>query len=89
MESILSNIKHEWKVYLLALWMVCLTAMLINLNTRIQALTRTVNEIDSTMDSIEGIVSGSDYTLGNLEKKVGALKNAVDKLTYRVKQQGR
>jgi hypothetical protein len=85
MESILNNIKHEWKVYLLAIWMVCLTAMLINFNARVDFLARKVNQIDSTLGGIEGIVSGSDYTLGNLEKKVEVLKAAVDKLTRRVK----
>jgi len=86
MESVRSNLRYEWKKYLIALWMICITAFVFHMDMKIRALVTRVQNINATMDSIEGIVSGSDYTLGNIEKKVVALEKSVSIISRRIKR---
>jgi hypothetical protein len=84
MESVRSNLRYEWKKYLIALWMICITAFVFHMDMKVRDLVTRVQNINATMGSIEGIVSGSDYTLGNLEKEVVALEKSVSIISRRV-----
>lgn len=84
MESVRSNLRYEWKKYLIALWMICITAFVFHMDMKVRQLVRRVQNIDATMGSIEGIVSGSDYTLGTIEKKVVALEKSVSIVSRKV-----
>jgi hypothetical protein len=86
MESVKSNLRYEWKKYLIALWMIGITALVFHMDMKVRQLVTKVQNIDATMSSIEGIVSGSDYTLGNIEKKVVALEKSVYTISRRVKR---
>jgi hypothetical protein len=86
MESVSSNLRYEWKKYLIAIWMICITAFVFHMDMKIRDLVTRAQNIDATMGSIEGIVSGSDYTLGNIEKKVAALEKSVSIISRRVKR---
>ena len=86
MESVRSNLRYEWKKYLIALWMICITAFVFHMDMKVRQLVTKVRNIDATMGSIEGIVIGSDYTLGNIEKKVVALEKSVSLISSRVKR---
>ena len=86
MESVKSNLRYEWKKYLIALWMICITAFVFHMDMKVRQLVTKVQNIDATMGSIEGIVSGSDYTLGNIEKKVATLEKSVSIISRRVKR---
>ena len=56
------------------------------MDMKIRDLVTRAQNIDATMGSTEGIVSGSDYTLGNIEKKVAALEKSVSIISRRVKR---
>jgi len=86
MESVRSNLRYEWKKYLIALWMICITAFVLHMDMKVRNLVTRVQNINATMGSIEGIVSGSDYTLGNIEKKVVALEKSVSIISRRIKR---
>jgi len=86
MESVKSNLRYEWKKYLIALWMIGITAFVFHMDMKVRQLVTKVQNIDATMGSIEGIVSGSDYTLGIIEKKVDALEKSVYTISRRVKR---
>jgi hypothetical protein len=86
MESVRSNLRYEWKKYLIALWMIGITAFVFQMDMKVRNLVTRVQNIDATMGSIEGIVSGSDYTLGNIEKKVVELEKSVSIISKRVKR---
>ena len=86
MESVRSNLRYEWKKYLMALWMIGITAFVVSMDIKVRHLVTRVQDIDATMGSIEGIVSGSDYTLGNIEKKVVELEKSVSIISKRVKR---
>ena len=86
MESVKSNLRYEWKKYLIALWMIGTTAFVFHMDMKVRQLVTKVQNIDATMGSIEGIVSGSDYTLGIIEKKVVALEKSVYTISRRVKR---
>jgi hypothetical protein len=86
MESFSSNLRYEWKKYLVALWMIGITAFVFQMDMKVRQLVTRIQTIDSTMESIEGVVSGSDYTLGMIEKKVTALEKSVSIISRRVKR---
>ena len=86
MESVRSNLRYEWKKYLIALWMICITAFVFHMDMKVRQLVTKVQHIDATMGSIEGIVIGSDNTLGNIEKKVVALEKSVSIISRRIKR---
>jgi len=86
MESISSNLRYEWKKYLVALWMIGITAFVFQMDMKVRHLVTRIQTIDSTMESVEGVVSGSDYTLGMIEKKVTALEKSVSIISRRVKR---
>ena len=86
MESVKSNLRYEWRKYLIALWMIGITAFVFHMDMKVRQLVTRVHRIDATMGTIEGIVSGSDYTLGNIEKKVTALEKSVSIISKRVKR---
>jgi hypothetical protein len=86
MESVRSNLRYEWKKYLIALWMIGITAFVFHTDMQVRQLVTRVQNIDATMGSIEGIVIGSDYTLGNLEKKIVALEKSVSIISRRIKR---
>lgn len=85
MESVRSNLRYEWIKYLIALWMIIITAFVFHMDMKVRQLVTKVQKIDATMGSIEGIVIGSDYTLGNIEKKVVELEKSVSLISRRVK----
>ena len=86
MESVRSNLRHEWIKYLIALWMIGITAVVFHMEMKVRSLVTRVHNIDATMGSIEGIVSGSDYTLGNIEKEIVALEKSVSIVSRKVKR---
>ncbi len=86
MESVRSNLRYEWKKYLIALWMICVTAFVFHMDIKVRQLVTKVQNMEATMGSIEGVVSGSDYTLGSIEKKVVALEKSVSIISRRVKR---
>lgn len=86
MESFQSNARYEWKKYIVALWMILMTAFFININLKINGLIGRINKIESTVGGIEGIVSGSDYTLGNIESVIDTLEKNVTVMSKKVKR---
>lgn len=86
MESLRSNLRYEWKKYVVALWMILVTIFVFSMNNKINRLITKIETIDSTMSSTEGIVSGSDYTLGNIEQKISSLEKKVAVINNRVKR---
>jgi hypothetical protein len=86
MESFRSNIKYEWKKYLVALWMIAITGLVFNMDMKIKRLVARVESINATMGSIEGIVSGSDYTLSNIEKRIATLEKTVTIISKKIRR---
>jgi hypothetical protein len=86
MESFRSNIRFEWKKYIVALWMILMTALFVNINMKINGMITRIDVIESTMGGIEGIVSGSDYTLGNIESDIDTLEKSVTIMSKKVKR---
>ena len=86
MESFRSNLRYEWKKYIVALWMILITAFFININIKINGMIARIDKIESTMGGIEGIVSGSDYTLGNIESDIDTLEKNVTVMGKKVKR---
>ena len=86
MESLRSNLRYEWKKYVVALWIILVTVFVFNMNIKLNRLATRIEKIDSTMSSTEGIVSGSDYTLGNIEQKIVSLEKKISLISSRVKR---
>jgi hypothetical protein len=86
MESFRSNLRYEWKKYFVALWMILMTAFFLNINIKINGMITRIDKIESTMGGIEGIVSGSDYTLGNIESSIDTLEKNVTVMSHKIKR---
>jgi len=86
MESMRSNLRYEWKKYIVALWMILMTAFFLNINIKVTGLIARIDTIESTVGGIEGIVSGSDYTLGNIEQHIDTLDKNVTIMSKKVKR---
>ena len=86
MESVRSNLRYEWKKYVEALWMIGITVFVFQIDTKVRRLVDRIHTIASTVESVEGVVSGSDYTLGTIEKQVTALEKSVAVISRKVKR---
>ncbi len=86
MESARSNIRYEWKKYVVALWMIGITIFVFQMDTKVRNLVDRIQTIASTVESMEGVVSGSDYTLGTIERQVTALEKSVAVISRKVKR---
>jgi len=86
MESARSNLRYEWKKYVVALWMIGITVFVFQIDTKVRSLVDRIHTIASTVESVEGLVSGSDYTLGTIEQQVAALEKSVSVISRKVKR---
>jgi hypothetical protein len=77
MQSVVAHLKKEWKVYVMALWMIGVSGFLYYLNGQVQSLQQRSLKLGSDMDAIEGVLISTD---GNVK----AIKKQVDDMSARV-----
>jgi hypothetical protein len=77
MQSVVAHLKKEWKVYVMALWMIGVSGFLYYLNGQVQSLQQRSLKLGSDMDAIEGVLISTD---GNVQ----AIKKQVDDMSARV-----
>jgi hypothetical protein len=70
MEKFVAHIKREWKVYILAIWMIGVTGYLYRLNGQIEAIKQTNLKLSSDVDSIESIFISTDNNVAEVKKQV-------------------
>ena len=81
-----ANFFKEWKIYLLLVGMVLIAGYLFYLDGKIENLAGRISRLGTTIESIEGITTGTDYTLKQIETKVTAIEAQVETIAQRVKR---
>ena len=86
MVSLRVDLRHQWKTYLVGLWMVLATLFFLTITTKIDGLIISINKVESTLGSVEGVVSGSDFTLKNMEATLEKLEKEVAVISAKIKR---
>ena len=86
MNSRISNVTREWKIYVLLIGMVVIAGYLYHLDGKIAKLADRLNQVSSTIESVEGITTGTDYTLKEIEAQVDRIEAQVSSIAQRVKR---
>lgn len=86
MSNRIANQLKEWKLYVLIVGMIVIAGYLFYLDGKIERLSVRLDQVGSTIESIEGIASGTDYTLRQIEAKVTEIEAQVNTIAQRVKR---
>jgi hypothetical protein len=70
MEKLVANLKKQWKVYVMAIWMMGVTGFLYHLNGQVQVVKQTSMKLSSDVDSIESIFISTDSNVAEVKKQV-------------------
>lgn len=84
MAKFVSNLKKEWKVYIMAVWMVGVTGFLYYLNEQARAVNHASQKLSSDVDSIESILISTDSNVAQVKKQVGKMSSKVAVIHKRV-----
>ena len=84
MQSLVAHLKREWKVYVMALWMIGVSGFLYYLYGQIQTLQRTSLKLSSDVNTMEGIVISTDSNVAEIKKQVDGMSAKVTVIHKRV-----
>lgn len=84
MQKIFVHLKKEWRVYLVAVWMIGATGFLYHLKGQVQALNQASVKLVSDVDSIESILIGTDGNVAVMKKQVGEMSSKLAVIHKRV-----
>ena len=86
MNGRISGFSREWKSYLLLIGIIAIAGYLYLIDGKIQKLEQRLDQVASTIESVEGITTGTDYTLKELEAQVSRIEIQVSSMAQRVKR---
>ena len=86
MDDFTTRLKKEWKVYVMALWMIAVSGFLFYLNGTIQETRQACAKLISDVDSIESILISTDANVASLKKTVDEMSGKVDTIHLRVRR---
>ena len=86
MNDFVAQLKREWKLYAMAIWMIGVTGFLIYLNTVIQDVRQTSMKLSSDVDSIESILISTDGNVSEMKKRVDDMSAKVTMLHKRMRR---
>lgn len=84
MEKFVDHIKKEWKVYVMAIWMIGVTSFLYHLNGEVRDIKQTSIKLSSDVDSIESIFISTDNNVAEVKKQVEGMTAKVAIIHKRV-----
>ena len=84
MQKVIAHLKKEWKVYVMAIWMIGVTGFLYHLNGQVQAIKQTSVKLSSDVDSIESILISTDSNVAEVKKQVGEISPKIKNIHKRV-----
>ena len=86
MENFSARLKKEWKVYVMALWMIGITGFLVYLNHAIQETRRASAKLISDVGSIESILISTDANVAHIKEKVDEMSGKVNTIHQRIRR---
>ena len=84
MEKFVAHIQKEWKVYIMAIWMIGVTGFLYHLIGQVQGIKQTSMKLSSDVDSIESIFISTDNNVAAVKKQVEGMSAKVAIIHKRV-----
>ena len=84
MEKFVTHIKKEWKVCVMAIWMIGVTGLLYHLIGQVQVIKQTSMKLSSDVDSIESIFISTDNNVADVKKQVEGMSSKVAIIHKRV-----
>jgi hypothetical protein len=84
METVVAHIRKEWKVYVMAIWMIGVSGFLYNLNGQVREIKQTSIKLSSDVDSIESIFISTDNNVADVKKQVEGMSSKVAIIHKRV-----
>ena len=80
----LDNLNKDWKMYVLLVGILVVIGLMVHTQIKLSQMQSRIARMASTLESVEGIATGTDYTLGALQQQVGAMEGKVDLISQRV-----
>lgn len=84
METAVAHIRKEWKVYVMAVWMIGVTGFLYHLNEQVREIKQTSIKLSSDVDAIESIFISTDNNVADVKKQVEGMSAKVAIIHKRV-----
>lgn len=84
MQKNIAHLKNEWKVYVMAIWMIAVSGFLVHMSGKIQAIESTSMKLSSDVDSIESVLISTDGNVAEVKKQVDAMTSKVTVIHQRV-----
>jgi hypothetical protein len=82
----MSFLKREWKMVLIMVWLVLVSAFLFKISGQIERLDQQNVRLTSTLDSVESIVLTTDSGVAQVGKKLGNMESNVDFIVQKVRR---
>ena len=86
MANLMATIKKEWRVVIMAIWMLGVTGYLIYLNGMIQSIRHTALKLSSDLDSVESILISTDNNVNEIKKQVNETAAKVTVIQQRARR---
>ncbi len=80
----LGNLDRDWKVYVLLVGILVVIGLMVHTQLKLNRMQSRIDRVASTLESVEGIITGTDFTLGGLQLQVGAMEGKVDLISQRL-----
>ena len=84
MQKVLAHLKKEWKVYVMATWMIGVSGCLYYLNGQVQAVKTVSMKMSSDVDAIESILISTDGNVAEMKIQVKEMSSKVAVIHKRV-----
>jgi len=84
MQTGVAHIRKEWKVYVMAVWMIGVTSFLYHLNGQVREIKQTSIKLSSDVDAIESIFISTDNNVADVKKQVEGMSAKVAIIHKRV-----
>ncbi len=86
MDNLLKAVKKNWKLYCTAMWMFLNIVFFAWISIELMNINRRLDNVDSNLGAVEGIVTATDFNVDNLNKNMARVESAVNKIAVRVKR---
>lgn len=86
MDNLITGIKKEWRVAIMAIWMIGVVGYLIYLNGVMQSIRQTAIKLSSDLDSVESILISTDNNVSEIKKQINDMAAKVTIIQQRARR---
>lgn len=86
MQSIPDRLKKEWRVIVMAVWMVGVTAYLIHLHGVVRTVRQTSMQLQTDLQSLTGLLISTDSNVSEIREQVNDMAAKVTVMHQRIRR---